>query len=69
MNSRGSLGFIWHKNLCRYIYTDTGPLPRVGPYVDGNSSIEQEEVFGSAPPQQFIELFTDSKEEATYYLI
>jgi len=44
---KGSLGIICHKNLCRYIYTDTGQLPREGPYGIGDSFIEQGEGFGS----------------------
>lgn len=64
-----SLGIIRHKNLCPYIFTYTGPLPRVGPYVDGNSFIEQGEAFGSALQQPFMELFTASTEEPIDYLI
>jgi hypothetical protein len=60
---------IFHKNLCRYIYTDTGPLPRVGPFGIGDSFIEQGEGIGSAAWQPLIDLFTASTEEAIYYLI
>ena len=59
---------ICHKNLCRYIYTDTGQLPREGAYGIGDSFSEQGEGFDSAGWQPLIDLFTAAPEEAIYYL-